>query len=127
MAQFTSNAVLINGVQYLKDNVSIAHVCKAPAKSDTLSQIQAKSFASIAVASADIGIAVVGDNVVMSTPAKFGLNPSAIATAGEDTATVFCSGTQVLGCIDATDRIITNETGDTIDVPAGQVTINNWS
>jgi len=127
MTQFASNAVLTNGPQYLKDNVSIAHVCKAPAKSDTLSQIQGKSFASIAVASADIGIAVVGVNVVMTTNAKSGLDPSATATAGEDIAIVFCSGTEVLGCIDATDRIITNETGDTIDIPAGQVTINNWS
>ena len=127
MAQFASNAVLTNGPQYLKDNVSIAHVCKAPAKSDTRAQIVSKSFASVVVANADIGIAVNGVNVVMTTNAKSGLDPSDTATAGEDIAIVFCSGTEVLACIDATDRIITDEQGDTIDVPAGQVTINNWS
>ena len=127
MAQFASNVVLTNGPQYLKDNVTIAFVCKAPAKSDTRAQIVSKSFASVAVANADIGIAVNGVNVVMTTNAKSGLDPSDTATAGEDIAIVFCSGTEVLACIDATDRIITNETGDTIDIPAGQVTINNWS
>jgi len=127
MAQFASNAVLTNGPQYLKNNVTIAFVCKAPTKSDTRAQIVSKSFASVAVANADIGIAVNGVNVVMTTNAKSGLDPSATATAGEDIAIVFCSVTEVLACIDATDRIITNETGDTIDIPAGQVTINNWS
>jgi hypothetical protein len=127
MTQFASNVVLTNGPQYLKDNVTIAHVCKSPAKSDNLSQIQGKSFASVAFANADIGIAVNGANVVMTTNAKSRLDPSATATAGEDIAIVFCSGTEVLGCIDATDRILTNETGDTIDIPSALVTINNWS
>jgi len=127
MAQFAGNQVLINGPQFLKDNVTIAYVCKAPTKSDTLAQIIAKSYASVAVVNADIGINIVGVNVVMTTPAKSGLDPSGTATAGEDTAIVFCSNTLVLGCIDATDRIITNETGDRISIPVGQVTINNWS
>jgi hypothetical protein len=127
MAQFAGNQVLINGPQFLKDNVTIAYVCKAPAKSDTLAQIIAKSFASVAVVNADIGIVTSGVNIVMSTPAKSGLDPSATATTGEDIAIVFCSATLVLGCIDATDRLITNETGDRINIPAGQVTIQNWS
>jgi len=127
MAQFASNAVLTNGPQYLKDNVTIAHLCKAPAKSDTLSQIEAKSFASVAYAEADIGISVVDENVRMITNAKSGLDPSDTAVGGEDIAVVFCSGTEVLACIDATDRIIRNEAGDRIDIPAGQVTINNWA
>lgn len=127
MAQFASNPVLINGPQYLKDNVTIAHVCKAPAKADNLSTIQGKSIASVAFGSVDINITTSGDNVVMTGNAKSGIEPTGTATAGEDIALVFCSATEVLGCVDATDRIITNETGDTIDIPASQVTINNWS
>lgn len=127
MSQFASDAVLTNGPQYLKDNVTIAYVCKAPAKADSLAVIQGKSIADVAVAGADVTIADSGDNITMTVNAKSGIDPSGTATAGEDIAVVYCSGTEVLGCIDATDRILTNETGDTIDIPAGQVTINNWA
>lgn len=127
MTQFASDAVLTNGPQYLKANVTIAYVCKAPAKADSLAVIQGKSIASVAVANADVTIADSGDNITMTVNAKSGIDPSGTATAGEDIAVVYCSGTEVLGCIDATDRILTNETGDTIDIPAGQVTINNWA
>jgi hypothetical protein len=126
MAQFASNSVLTNGPQYLKDNVTIMHICKAPTKADTLVQIQGKSFASVAFSTSDVSIAPDGDNIVVTTNPKSGLDPSDTAVAEEDIAIVFCSGTEVLGCIDAADRILTNEAGDTIDVPAGQVTINNW-
>lgn len=127
MAQFASDAVLTNGPQYLKDNVTIMYVCKAPAKADNLATIQGKSIASAAVAGADVNIADSGDNLVMTVNAKSGIDPSGTATAGEDIAVVYCSASEVLGAVDATDRIITNEAGDTIDVPASQVTINNWS
>ena len=127
MAQFAPDLTLQNGPQYLKDNITIAYVCKAPAKADNLATIITKSFASVAVAGADVTIADSGDNLLLTINGKTGLDPSATATAGEDIAVVYCSATEVLGCIDATDRILTNEEGDTIDIPAGQVTINNWS
>ena len=127
MTQFASDAVLTNGPQYFKNNVTICYVCKAPAKADSLAVIQGKSIADVAVVSADVTIADSGDNITMTVNAKSGIDPSGTATAGEDIAVVYCSGTEVLGCIDATDRILTNETDDTIDIPAGQVTINNWS
>jgi hypothetical protein len=127
MAQYASDAVLINGPQYLKDNVTIAYVCISPAKADNLSTIQGKAIASVAVANADIAIADSGDNMTMTTNAKSGLDPSGTAPAGQDIAVVFCSASEVLGAIDATDRIITNEAGDTINIPAGLVTLNNWS
>ena len=127
MAQFASDAVLTSGPQYLKDNVTIAYVCAAPAKADSLATIQGKAIASVAVAGTDVTIADSGDNITMTVNAKSGIDPTGTATAGQDIAVVYCSGSEVLGCIDATDRILTNETGDTIDIPAGQVTINNWS
>ena len=129
MAQYASNNVLRNGPEYLKANVTVAYVCKAPAKTDTISEIVSKSFASVAFATSDINIAASDDglDIVMTTNAKSGLNPSDTAAENEDIAVVFCSVTENLGAIDATDRVITNETGDTIDIPAGQVTVNNWS
>lgn len=127
MAQYASNTVLINGPQYLKDNVTIAYVCKAPAKADNVATIISKSIASVAVAGTDISITVSGDDVLMGCNPKSGIDPNGTATAGEDIAVVYCSATENLGAVDATDRIITNETGDTIDIPASQVTINNWS
>jgi hypothetical protein len=127
MTQFASNVVLTNGPQYLKDNVTIGYVCIAPAKSDTLSEIVAKSIASVAFGAGDITIADSGDNITMTTNGKSGIDPSGTATAGQDIALVFASASEVLGAIDATDRILTNETGDTIDIPSGLVTVNNWS
>jgi hypothetical protein len=129
MSQFASNKVLRHGPEYIKTNVTIAHVCKAPAKADTLSEIQGKSFASVAFAGSDVSLGVSDDglNVIMTTNAKSDLDPSDTATENENIAIVFCSESEVLACIDLTDRIITNETGDRIGFPAGEVEIKNWS
>jgi hypothetical protein len=127
MAQFAKLPVLQNGVQYLKDNVTIAYICKAPLLSDSLAQIQTKGFASVAYSSADITITSSGDDLLMTSNGKADLDPSDTATAGEDIAVVFCSGTEVLACIDATDRIITNEISDTIAFPINQFYSRNWS
>jgi hypothetical protein len=103
------------------------HICKQPLKSDSLSEIQAKSFASVAFSSSDINIAPSGEDLLVTTNAKSGLDPDDVSDINEDIAIVFCSSTQNLAAIDATDRVITNENGDAVDVPAGQVTINDWS
>jgi len=127
MTQFASNAVLINGPQYLSDNVTILHICKSPLKSDNLSQIQGKSFASVAFSSSDITIGSSGDDVTVATAQKTGLIPSESADVNDDIAIVFCSGTENLACVDATDRVLTNESGDTLQITAGAILINNWS
>jgi len=127
MTQFASNAVLINGPQYLKDNVTIMHICKAPLKSDTLTQIEGKSFASVEFNSSDISIESSGDNISIITAQKVGLIANNEAAETDDIAVVFCSGTENLACLDATDRVLSDASGDTLEVTAGLININNWS
>lgn len=118
---FTKLVIKQNGYQFLKDNVAIAHVCKNPLKSDNLTTIQSKSIASEAVTSTDVSFSASGDDLLVTINGKSGIDPSGTASDTDDIQVVYCSSTEVLVAIDANDRNLTNEEGDTIDIPAGQI------
>jgi len=132
MAIFYSSIVARQAqANYVKNNVTRAYLCKGPLMEDSVAQIQAKAIGEVAFASSDVNISVVGDNVRMVFNGKQGIDPTDTATdggdgdgpLGDDIAVVYCSATENLYCIDAADRDITNETGDTLDLPPGQVDI----
>lgn len=104
--------------EYVAANVTNMYLCKAPLKTDTVAQIIAKSIATAPFTGADIAISVDGEKVVATFAAKNNLTPSGSAADTEDLATVYCSGSLNLLCIDAADRVITNESGDTISISA---------
>lgn len=118
---FTSTLIKQNGYQYLKDNVTTAYLCNGPLKADTLATIQGKAIAQAAIASADVAFSASGNDLLVTVNGKTGLDPSGVAANTDDIAVVYCSATEVLVCVDATDRVITNETGDTVDLPAAQI------
>lgn len=119
--RFSSFNFKKDGPQHLKDNIDIVLVCKGLLKSDTYAQALAKAIASTAMAGTDVSITASGDDCLTTINAKSGIDPSGTATAGEDLVVAYCdSSSEVILAVDATDRIITNETGDTIDIPGAQ-------
>ncbi|AYA64317.1 hypothetical protein [Alteromonas sp. RKMC-009] len=118
---FTASAIKQNGYQHLKDNVTTAYLCKAPAKSDSLATIQGKAIAQAAVAGSDVAFSASGNDLLVTINGKSGLDPSGTAASGDDIAVVYCSASAPLVCVDATDRTITNNDGDTLDIPAAQI------
>ena len=120
---YTSQAVKRNGPQYLKDNVTTAYLCIAPAKGDNIAAIQGKAIAQVALPGTDVTLTDSGNDLLVNINGKSGIDPSGTATSGQDIGVVYCSATENLLCIDATDRDLTNETGDTIDIPAAQYTV----
>jgi hypothetical protein len=120
--RFSSFNFKKDGPQHLKDNVNIALVCKDLLKSDTYAQALTKSIATVAMAGADVSITASGEDCLTTINAKSGIDPSGTATAGDDICVAYCDsvGTEVILTTDATDRIITNEASDTIDIPAAQ-------
>lgn len=118
--RFSSHNFKVNGPQFLKTNISVGHVCKGLLKADNYATMVSKSIASSAYVNADVAITVSGQDALTTINAKSGIDPTGTATAGEDICVAYCSGTEVILVVDATDRIITNETGDTVDIPAAQ-------
>lgn len=118
--RFSSFEFKKDGPQYLKDNITIGYVCKELLKADSYAIMQGKAIASSPYAGADVSITASGEDCLTTVNAKSGIDPSGTATAGEDICVAYCSGTEVILVVDATDRILTNEAGDTIDIPAAQ-------
>ena len=124
---FTALEIKQHGYQYLKDNVTIAHLCKNPLSSDSLATIQSKSIANATVAGTDVSFAPSGNDLQVTINGKSGVDPSGTALNSDDIQVVYCSATAVLVSIDANDRDLTNETGDTVDIPAGQIYVRELS
>lgn len=108
---------------YIAANVTTMYLCKAPLKGDTVAQIAAKAIASAPFTGADMSIADVGEDVVTTFAGKNNLDPSDTSALSDDLVTVYCSATENLIAIDAVDRVVTNDTGDTINVGAATYTI----
>jgi len=122
---FTKATIKQNGYQYLKDNVTIAYLCKNPLAADNLAAIQSKSIADAAIAGTDVSFSPSGSDLLITINGKSGIDPSGTALATDDIQVVYCSATEVLASIDANDRDLTNEEGDTVDIPAAQVYVRD--
>tara|TARA_A200000159_G_scaffold124954_1_gene119950 strand:- start:186 stop:572 length:387 start_codon:yes stop_codon:yes gene_type:complete len=122
---FTKATIKQNGYQYLKDNVTIAYLCKNPLAADSLATIQSKSIADAAIAGTDVSFSPSGSDLLITINGKSGIDPSGTALATDDIQVVYCSATEVLASIDANDRDLTNEEGDTVDIPAAQVYVRD--
>jgi hypothetical protein len=120
--QFSSFNFKKNGPQHLKDNIDITLVCKDLLKTDTYAQALAKAIATVAMTGADVAITASGEDALTSINGKSGIDPSGAATAGDDICIAHCNsvGAEVILVADATDRIVTNEENDTINILATQ-------
>lgn len=118
---FTNATIKQNGYQYLKDNVTIAHLCKNPSAADNLATIQSKSIANAAVSGTDVSFSASGNDLLVTINGKSGIDPTGTAALADDIQVVYCSASEVLVSVDATDRDLTNADGDTVDIPAAQI------
>lgn len=117
---FSSSNSKRNGPQHSKDNANAIILVKNPLKSDSWAQFQAKIIAQSAITSADINIVDLNDDLQVTVNGKSGVDQSQTASADDDICMTIVDtvAQEVKYCVDANDKVITNDAGDTIDLPA---------
>ena len=116
------------GAQYIKDNADKIALATDVLKADTHTQASAKIIASAAMTGADVALAASGDDLQITINGK-SIDPTDVAADTADLVVLVLNdaGTEVLLCLDATDRVITNETGDTVTIPTLQAFVRELS
>lgn len=119
MAIFSSYNFKLNGAQHVKDNGKLLALAKNPLKADTYAATIAKVIASAAMTGADVALAPVGEELQITVNGK-SIDPIATALIGDDLAVLIIDDVneEIIICQDATDRIVTNEAGDMVTIPA---------
>ena len=119
MANFSSYNFKQNGAQHLKDNGKLLALAIDVVKADTYEQASAKIIASAAMTSGDVALTEDNDDLKITVNGK-SIDPSSTAAANDDLVVLVIDDVneEVIICQDATDRIITNEEGDTVTIPA---------
>lgn len=120
MAFYTSYNFKLNGPAGAAAVCDKLVLVKNPLKTDTYAQFMAKVIASANITGADFSMAAVGEELRMTVAAKTGIDPSGAAVIGDDlcNAIVDTEGTEVYVVTDCTNRVISNETGDTVTIPS---------
>jgi hypothetical protein len=116
---FTARAMKEDYFDTAKANSDLLVAVKAPLKADTYAQFMAKVIAQAVLSAADWSYAYVGEDLRATTNSKTAVDPSGEAAAVEDLCMACVDSVNEIVYIvqDATDRIITNETGDTVTLP----------
>lgn len=119
MANFSSYNFKKNGAQHLKDNGKLLALAIDVLKADTYAQASAKIIASAAMTSGDVALTADVNDLKITVNGK-SIDPSSTAAANDDLVVLVLDDVneEVILCQDATDRIITNEEGDTVTIPA---------
>jgi hypothetical protein len=119
MANFSSFNFKKNGAQHLKDNGKLLALAIDVVKADTYEQASAKIIASAAMTSGDVALTEDNDDLKITVNGK-SIDPSSTAAANNDLVVLVLDdeNEEVIICNDATDRVITNEDGDTVTIPA---------
>ncbi|MDO6489284.1 hypothetical protein Q4503_16435 [Colwellia sp. 6_MG-2023] len=119
MANFSSFNFKKNGAQHLKDNGKLLALAIDVVKADTYAQASAKVIASAAMTSGDVALTEDNDDLKITVNGK-SIDPSSTAAANNDLVVLVLDDVneEVIICNDATDRVITNEDGDTVTIPA---------
>lgn len=120
MANYTHSDYKQFGPQVVKDNADTIALVKNPIKSDNYATFSGKIIAQAAMAGTDVNFAASGEDLQVTINGKSGIDPSGTAASADDICVaVFDSvGQKVYIVQDANDRDITNEAGDTVNIPA---------
>jgi len=126
MPFFTHNDVKKAQGDHIKNNITHGAIVIAPEKADDWATTQSRIIAQTVYSSTDVAVADSGDTVTITFNPKSGIDQTGTASSTDDICFVALDSTnsKVLYCTDLTDRDITNETGDTLDIPAIVHTIN---
>ncbi|MCP3673700.1 MAG: hypothetical protein GY829_04425 [Gammaproteobacteria bacterium] len=127
MAVYSSSNFKRNGAQHLKDNCNLVALVVDPVQSDNYATAFAKVIASTAYTSSDVTLADVGNNLTITTNPKSDIDPSGVAADTDDIAVCYFDtvAQEAILVQDVVDREILNGAGDTVNIPAGVITINN--
>lgn len=116
---FSSYNYKLKGPQHLKDNGKLLALAKGVVKADTYAQATAKIIAEAAMTAPDVVLAPEDNDLKVTVNGK-SIDPTATAAANEDLVVLVLdnANNEVIICQDAADRVITNEDGDTVAIPA---------
>lgn len=116
---YTHNSMKEDYFAAAKADCNLLVVVKAPVKSDTYAAFMAKVIAQAGLVSGDWTETYTGENLRVTTNAKTSVDPSGAALDTDDicVAAVDTVNEIVYICQDATDRVVTNEVGDTVTIP----------
>lgn len=125
MAFFTHSDVKRYGPQRAADEANRLALVKGPVKGEAYAAFTAKIIAEVALVAGDFSFTASGEDLIFTVAGENGLDPSQTAAAGDDlTLCLYSTVTQkVYICQDAQNRVITNETGDTVNIPNMSYTI----
>jgi len=110
------------GPDHAAQNADTIALVVNPVKADNYATFSAKIIAQATLVSGDWNFTASGQDLQVTVNGKSGIDPSGTADATDDIAVaIFDSvGQEVFLVQDATDRDITNGTGDTLNIPALQ-------
>lgn len=119
MANFSSLNFKKKGAEHLKNNGTLLALAIDVEATDTYAEASAKIIASAAMTSGDVALTEDGDDLKITVNGK-SIDPSSTADATDDLVVLVLDDVneEVIICNDATDRVITNEDGDTVTIPA---------
>lgn len=120
MANFSDQDFKRYGPDRAAKNADTIALVVNPVKTDTFAAFQAKIIAQATLSEVDWNFAVSGNDLQVTINGKSNIDPSGTAASTDDIAVaIFDSVGQVVYLVqDATDRDITNQTGDTLNIPA---------
>lgn len=117
---YSSPDVRRRGAQYAADNCDAVALVVNPPSDGGWAATSAAIIAQAPITSADWSFSDTGALLTVTVAQKLGVDPSGTAAAGDDltAALVDTVGGVVHYMVDAADRVVTNEPGDTIDIPS---------
>jgi len=125
---FSSYNFKLNGAQHVKDNANIIALALNVLKADNYATASGKIIASAAMTGADVSLAASGEDLQITINGK-SIDPTTTGLVTDDLVVLILDsvGSEVILCQDATDRIITNEAGDTVTIPTLQAFVRELS
>lgn len=120
MANFTHEDYKRFGPNVLVTDANRIALVKNPVKADSYATFLGKVIADTAMAGGDVSFAASGQDLQVTVAAKSGVDPSGTAIISDDlSVAVYSTVSQKVFIVqDAVNRAITNETGDTVNIPA---------
>lgn len=119
MANYSSYNFKLNGAQHVKDNGKLLALAKNPLKAETYAATIAKVIASAAMTGADVTLSANVEDLQITVNGK-SINPTNTALISDDLAVLVIDNVneEIILCQNATDRVVTNDDGDTVAIPA---------
>lgn len=120
MANFSNQDFKRYGPDHAAQNADKIALVKNPVKGEAYATFQSKIIAEDNLAAGDWNFTASGNDLQVTVNGKSGIDPTGTALDTDDIAVAIYDsvGQAVFLVQDATDRDITNETGDTLNIPA---------